>query len=327
MTTIRPTTPARIQNWFRDGPISDQTIENLVKETQALKVRQLPERGDLLIENPHKRDKTGPKYWVIRLDDVIRPQDHEAIMAAFRTLKETPGLAWEEPSSRHNPAMDEENLGPGQKHNQLHLGFWCRQGNEPRVTASTVQGGNLAKQKATLSFLATVDRILRDRVYPRLKRYDSAAVGRAGGVTSKSRYELKTLSARVVEEVGGYPFRLGGLGTTLAIGVGSSPSYHLDRSDWSDMCYTVAIPISPGGWDQPGQKTGDFKLPQLGVQCPVRPGQAIALQSKHILHRVTAMTPEAKSKRLALSVFTDKLMAQRYSDVEASRPQKRKRRN
>ncbi len=281
------------------------------------KLRLYPATGHLLFEDRFRGQSIEPKYWAIRVDNVISPDQQTAIADAFQGLQELGALKMLTNEKRHGDVI----------HTMDYFGSWNRQGNGARSTASTAQGGDPKKQLAVLKFLGLVDSIIM-KVRRKVTRYDPEAFRINQSVATNRDYRQvdidQSLVAKAREDTNGKPWRLGLLGTTMAVQLGFAGEYHVDGKDYLPT-YSILIPIASKGWDIRGQMTGHAELPQLAARIPVRPGQAMAFQAHSLIHRCSQMTPAAKKKRLLLTVFTDQFLGMDTPHERASSGFSRKR--
>lgn len=89
----------------------------------------------------------------------------------------------------------------------------------------------------------------------------------------------------------------GGSFFIVAVKEGSSEILHIDFND-DPNCVSWVILL--GDWTG-----GEFCLPQLGVRIPVRPGQALAVMTKILVH---CTTPITSGRRIILTLFTDRTL-------------------
>ena len=121
---------------------------------------------------------------------------------------------------------------------------------------------------------------------------------------------VEAVLADVMERIG-EPFRLGGLGTLVAVSQGQAGKYHLDKND-DKKGYMVVVPVSTKGWgDELGDRTAVLEIPQLGVRVPVLPGQVIAFQAWQLVHRSRVMAPDQIKNRLGLTIFGCQFLSRR----------------
>ena len=78
---------------------------------------------------------------------------------------------------------------------------------------------------------------------------------------------------------------------------GSSEILHLD---FNDDRHSISWVVPFGDWTG-----GEFCLPQLGVKIPVRPGQALAVMTKILIH---CTAPITNGRRVILTLFCDQTL-------------------
>ncbi|KAF1934564.1 hypothetical protein EJ02DRAFT_429233 [Clathrospora elynae] len=97
-------------------------------------------------------------------------------------------------------------------------------------------------------------------------------------------------------------FQMGGLGTMLAVSIstGAGTGYHYDKDDnGKSAChyYSVIFPLGVGG---------HLKLPKLGLEMQVRPGDAVFFLTNQQLHKLTVDASSSGSEQIVLTLWTDK---------------------
>ncbi|EKD05686.1 hypothetical protein A1Q2_00010 [Trichosporon asahii var. asahii CBS 8904] len=324
-----PTTPIGWQQRFLHSHREKRHIRQLVEEMAENPpvIHKLPETGTVLIHNPHRQDGL-PLYWGIRLDKTtVGPAERSKIYQAFVEMENPDNhVTWEVEKERKEAELKAENdqgMSPRDRwlraklRRLLHLMCWDRRGNGPRVSASTCQKHKnpviLEKaQKSVLNFLGTVDAVLSGRPRRQFQKYDPEAAKTTAAVTSEKLYELyefnEQWAAEAEARTGGTPLRGGLMGTTMAVGRGSSPGLHLDRRDFNSHSYSLVFCVSEGpeGWDKEGECTGDLEVPQLGCRVPIRPGQVFLFLSAVLAHRsVDDMDLETRYRRVFVTLFSD----------------------
>ena len=90
---------------------------------------------------------------------------------------------------------------------------------------------------------------------------------------------------------------------TVAVKEGASEIIHLD---FHDDRYSIAWVVPLGDW-----AGGEFCLPQLGIKIPVRPGQALAVMTKVLVH---CTAPITSGRRIILTLFCDQNLL-KHGDV------------
>ncbi|KAF7426580.1 hypothetical protein PC9H_008949 [Pleurotus ostreatus] len=171
-----------------------------------------------------------------------------------------------------------DSLGPKIHHREanrsatsaLHLGIWETYAAHPRVSRDTID-----QEPPVLDVIAKILRILQEDVAPKLgallMEHYPAQWARQTTAYDRVRRELS-------QELAAMPWLdFGGAFFTVAIKVGSSEHWHVDRNDDRGGSIAWVVPV--------GEFTGgDFCSPQPPTRIAVRRGQVLGVQARRLIH-------------------------------------------
>ncbi|KAF1940459.1 hypothetical protein EJ02DRAFT_228436 [Clathrospora elynae] len=247
-------------------------------------------------------DAEIPRFTAIRFADCVSNSDQQQLLACVNDIRNA-GVKFKTTKAH------------GLEFQQLWLGAWRPYRAAPALTAATLcsvgsERTKAIRDQAQQNLLAKLDKIA-SKAMRYLSWFDLPTATRMKRIhrpIAKTTLAIDNLGKQVVAHKKWYEehpdrastsaFRMGGLGTMLAVSIstGAGTGYHYDKDD-NGHYYSVIFPLGVGG---------HLKLPELGLEMQVRPGDAVFFLANQQLHKLTVDASCSGSEQIVLTLWTDK---------------------
>ncbi|KAF2820791.1 hypothetical protein CC86DRAFT_374122, partial [Ophiobolus disseminans] len=263
---------------------------NCIRSTGAIKHAAIP--------NPnYKEGAHVPQYAAIRIVDCVDEPGQERLLGRVKAMEEV-GVEFKTTGAHGNAFK------------QVWLGAWRKYTKYPQLSAArrNPKGGVDDVLKALLS---EIDEVLSRRPRALLTEIDPCTAARM-------RVSHRPIAKSVMDNAGKQKapkkhqgwldadpdrartssFRMGGIGSMLAVSTstGAGTGFHYDEGDDSHFYSAIVVLGTPG----------TLKLPELGLEMEVNPGDAVFFLANQQLHRLTVDGADPQARQVVLTLWTDK---------------------
>ncbi|KAF2818399.1 hypothetical protein CC86DRAFT_414046 [Ophiobolus disseminans] len=266
---------------------------NRIRSTSAIKHAAIP--------NPnYKEGADVPQYAAIRIVNCVDKPGQERLLGRVEAMEEAccVGVKFKTTGAHGNVFK------------QVWLGAWRKYSEYPQLSAARrdPKGGVDKVLKALLSdidealsrrpraLLAEIDPRTAARMRVSHRPIAKAVMDNAGKQKDPKKHQgwLNAESDRARTS----SFRMGGIGSMLAVSTstGAGTGFHYDEGDDSHFYSAILVLGTPG----------TLKLPELGLEIEVNPGDAVFFLANQQLHRLTVNGADPQARQVVLTLWTDK---------------------
>lgn len=250
-------------------------------------------QGHALLPSPrYVDDASTPRYTAFRLVNCFDVGQQDTLLRLIGDFKKS-GL-----KTKTTPAH-------GEDFHQWWFGTWCRYAKTATITA-TQTTANKQRSAAINAFMTTLDSML-GKTSDLIRDLDGPT---SGGM----HYHHRNVASLVRDTAAAHPgtpqamylkqdehrgnnhkFRIGGIGTMLAISSGEGTAYHYDTHD-DQQHYSIVTCLGLGGI---------LHLPETGYSLHVRPGDVLGFLANQQYHKFQSHMTGSAVEQVVLTIWTD----------------------